>query len=437
MYKGTRHSGRTWGYKAGSISTSSFSTDGECRAIVAKCKQTFTDLGLLREADFDELRSRVAFDATKAVGARIGRGKELLASIGVPQPIIFAVPNYLLVAPKLGALLSLMRRAETGRLPVELRDLQKHLKNNGALLDARAPGAVHATPKALFHVAKDGSRTAFTPTSSFQAERLKRQSGGNQPPRAATIATAPPKPEETPAPVDTIFRCDLKPTPAQKSLLDTLFSGPTLLRSLLLKAERKPQSRHDASMFLLQHHKELQPYLVAGHRGDAVDLLKSLVIQWASRIPERIELKFSGDCALSDSNKVILPIPRLGAVTVRNESRLIEARHHSQYKPAFALAHSTHGYLIEIIFHRPFTGAPAPAAVRAREPEKRVRREPPHKRPAEERLEFGKFVSLFSALDQLRENEARIGRQFVKPDLAALEGRAVQGGLPTLGKRRK
>lgn len=447
MYKGTRHSGKTWGYKASSASTSSsFSTVTECRDIVAKCKKTFTELGLLRVADFDELGSRMAIDPTKVVGARIGRAKEHLASIGVPQRLIFATPNYLLVAPKLGALLSGMRRTYSGRLPVELRELRDHLESNSALEERVAALPV---PKVLFHVAKDGTRTAFTPTSSFQAERLKRQASGKRlsseqrqarehPPRpAVSVATASPKPVASPAPVETVFRCELKPTAAQKALLDTLFSGPILLRTLIQRADRKPRSRHDASMFLLQNRKELEPYLAKGNRADAVDFLTNLIVRWASRIPERIEVRFPAYCSLSDSNQVFLPIPRLGGLTSHNEIRLIEARHRSMYKPAFVLAHETHGYTITIVFLRRDIHAPARGPAHAQAPENRPRREPPHKQPGGAPLESDRFLSLFRALDHLRADEARIAKQFVKPDFDTLEGRAVHGGLPTLGKRRK
>ncbi|MDN7671031.1 hypothetical protein QMA69_13020 [Burkholderia pseudomallei] len=235
--------------------------------------------------------------------------------------------------------------------------------------------------------------------------------------------------------VNSIFRCDLRPSPAQKAILDSLFSGPLLLRTLLLKAAHKPQTPHEASMFLLENHKELQPYLIAGNRSESVDLLKNLILQWASRIPTLIELQFTGDCSVTPSNQVFLPIPQLGAVPVQNESRLIEARYRSHYKPTFALVHSTLGYLIEIVFvRREILPLAAPGV---REPEKPTTKKASRTEPASARLDVGRFVTLFGALDRARANETRVARNFVKPDFGALEGRAVQGGLPSLGKRRK
>jgi hypothetical protein len=440
MYKGTRHAGRAWSYSASSVRSPSFSSEEECRAIVLKCKDTFIALGLLGDEDFEQL----AFDKktvalTTAVGIRMRRGRERLEELGVPQNLIFSAPTYLLIAPKLGRLLTRMSKMPLNELPSELRGLHAHFRQNQSAFDARPRGP---QSKTLYHVTKDGKRTAFTSTSGIEIGRSRSR---NQAVPAQSYNAAQEKP---PSSVESIFRCDLKPSPAQKASLDSLFSGPLLLKALLLKAAQKPKTPQEASMFLLQHRKELQPYLDSGYRGESVDLLKKLIIQWASHIPSLIELQFSGDCSLSDTNQVFLPIPRLGTVAVHNEIRLIEARHRAQsrYKPAFALVHSTLGYLIEIVFlcrdSRPPSQLPARESEKAvqvpsRDAEKPTPKKASRTEPASGRLDVGKFVTLFGALDQRRADETRIARQFVRPDFGALEGRAVQGGLPSLGKRRK
>jgi hypothetical protein len=244
------------------------------------------------------------------------------------------------------------------------------------------------------------------------------------------------QPVETQAPlVESIFRCDLRPSPAQKTVLDSLFSGPVLLKALLSKAAQRPQTSQETSMFLLEHHEELQPYLFAGNRSESVDLLKKLIIQWAARVPSLIELQFSGDCSVSASNQVFLPIPRLGTVAIQNESRMIDARHRSHYKPAFALVHSTLGYLIEIVFVRRDSRPPPTASVF--EPQKLAQKAAPRAQLASERVGFDNFLMLFdNAVNQSLMNELRISRRFATPDFAALEGKEVPGGLPSLGKRR-
>jgi hypothetical protein len=231
--------------------------------------------------------------------------------------------------------------------------------------------------------------------------------------------------------VESVFRCDLRPSPAQKVVLDSLFSGPLLLKTLLQNAAQKPRTSLDASLFLLHHHGELEPYLYSGNRAESVDLLKNLVVQWGSRIPERIELQFSGDCSVSASNQVFLPIPRLGMVAVQNISRLIDARSGARYRPTFAVVHSSLGYLVEIVFVR--SAAAVPHAHDTAKAPKVV----PGTQSVSARFGFSSFLTLFdNRVNQGLMEELRISRRFAKPDFGALEGREVTGGLPSLGKRR-
>jgi hypothetical protein len=232
--------------------------------------------------------------------------------------------------------------------------------------------------------------------------------------------------------VESIFRCDLRPSPTQKTVLDSLFSGPLLLKTLLINAGNKPRTPLDASMFLMRHHGELEPYLYSGNRSESVDLLKNLVVQWASHIPARVELQFPGDCSVSASSQIFLPIPRFGLVNVQNPSRLIDARRGARYEPTFAVVHSSLGYLVEIVFIRSAAGH-----AHARETEKETSKAEPRIQPASGRLGFSNFLEVFdNRVNQGLMDELRISRRFAKPDFAALEGRAVMGGLPSLGKRR-
>lgn len=267
----------------------------------------------------------------------------------------------------------------------------------------------------------NGSNATKVPTKPFGIPATEHEGEKLQPTRSA--------------PLESILRCELSPSPTQKAILDSLFAGPLLLKELLLKSDRRPRGPQDASLFLLQHYRELQPYLSVNGRSKSVELLKQLILQWATRIPKLIELQFSGDCSISALDQVFLPIPRLGTVTVRNEIELSEKRQGMRYRPTFALIHSTHGYLVEIVFiprcnRTPFArparkaGKPCPGG--------------PQRRPrATDRIPFDQFVLLFDDhLNQRLMNDIRIARNFVSPDFDALEGKEVLGGLPSLGKRR-
>ncbi|WP_257829842.1 hypothetical protein [Burkholderia glumae] len=244
--------------------------------------------------------------------------------------------------------------------------------------------------------------------------------------------------------VESVFRCDLKLNFSQKAVLDALFSGPLLLKALLKQVDPKPRTSHEASTFLLRHRRELEPYLATRDRSDSVDLLSQLVIQWGSRSPTVIEIQFSDDCTISASNEIYVPIPRLGGLAVFNESRLIEARYRSRYKPSFTLVHSSLGYMIEIVFlRREETREVVPCASEQLDwrPEGGSTSASAKKRDLLEtkaqRIDVARFVALFGALDRARAAEASVGRNFVRPNFGALEGRSVQGGLPSLGKRRR
>jgi hypothetical protein len=165
MYKGTRHTGRTWSYRANVVGSASFDTDEQCRAIVSKCRDTFIPLQLLRENDFEALDfTRVSMPPARVVGYRLRRGREKLEKLGVPQRLIFAAPAFLLIAPRLGGLLARLCRKDFEDVPVELRDLYAPIRENGATIIHR-PSPLTGTT--FFHVARDGTRTAFT-SSTFR-----------------------------------------------------------------------------------------------------------------------------------------------------------------------------------------------------------------------------------------------------------------------------
>lgn len=228
----------------------------------------------------------------------------------------------------------------------------------------------------------------------------------------------------------------LKPKEAQMAMLDSMFSGPILLRQLLSKAPVKPKTSEDAALFLLQHHKELQPFLYAAQdRTKSVELLKHLILDWSVSVPELIEVEFPEDCSISASNQIFLPIPRLRTLSVKDEDELAGYRRGRQYSPSFVLIHSPWGYIVEIEFkshgRRELDNS-------TRRPTKHVAKPSlKHQREVSTRLKFDHFLMMFdSALNAQLMQELRVSRRFVTPDFDALQGREILGGLPSLGKRR-
>jgi hypothetical protein len=143
MYKGTRHTRASWSYK-GTPGISRF----ELRMLADRCKETFVPLQLLRPEDFE-----------RPIGnGRISRSRELLVGLGIPQTVIAGVPLYVLAAPLFGGLMSRMSRRPVSELPAELHSLHAHLRTKTFEAPKRGPSA---SAKTLYHVAKDGTRTAF------------------------------------------------------------------------------------------------------------------------------------------------------------------------------------------------------------------------------------------------------------------------------------
>lgn len=223
-------------------------------------------------------------------------------------------------------------------------------------------------------------------------------------------------------PSSVVLRALLKPSDAQKVTLDTLFSGPVLLQSLLKAASVWPGTQAEASRFLLENHKALQPYLYANDRSTAVELLKKLVLDWRGDATGHIELEFSHDCSISAKNEVFLPIPRLGVLPVVNVAEMEAMRKGRRYKSSFVLINSSQGYIAEIEFQisaKRHSKALAPAA------------------KTSGRIPFAQFMTMFdNALNARLMNELRISSRYVRPDFDALKGWPVQGGLPSLGKGR-
>lgn len=225
----------------------------------------------------------------------------------------------------------------------------------------------------------------------------------------------------------------LKPRESQRTVLDALFAGPLLLRKLLSAAAVKPRSAEEAALFLLMHHKELQPCLYATeNRERSVDLLKRLIVDWALNIPELIELEFPGDCSISATHQVFLPIPRLGTLPVKDEAELVEHMRGRRYSRSFVLIHSAWGYISEISF----TGRPANLTTKTpRAP--RVGHIKAGDVSQVGRIKFDHYLMMFdSEINARLMNELRVAKRFATPDFSALEGREVLGGLPSLGKRR-
>ena len=256
------------------------------------------------------------------------------------------------------------------------------------------------------------------------------------PPPLPKRATLPNHQRDTPE--SAVLHSLLKPNGKQTSVLDAMFSGPLMIRDLLQKTEQKPKTPEDASLFLLNNHRALQPYLYATDRSRSVELLKHLIAEWAISSPELIEIEFPTDCSMSAENRVYFPIPKLGMILVKDEQELRDQRRGMKYSPGFVLIHSPWGYIAEIKFARAQrrfeTEATLSAPLRKPIPKPKAQNKP---NANTGRISFDQFLFMFdNALNARLMDEIRVSKKFVTPDFDSLQGWGVAGGLPSLGKHR-
>lgn len=229
---------------------------------------------------------------------------------------------------------------------------------------------------------------------------------------------------------------DLLPAKRQGDILGALFAGPILVAKLL-RAEPKPIKWPDeASLFLLKHRLALEPYLFTQNRSQAIDLLTSLVLQWSNDPPEEFEIAFSNECSISKDQQIFLPIERLGLLTISRPEHLQSARKGAKYETAFTLLYSEGRYYVSISLKR---SHPLPLS--------RITHTASHANNQQQRssskikrrasFQFSNFLALFNnRVAQHYANELKISKQLSTVKFDSLSGRAVQGGLPSLGKRR-
>ena len=129
-------------------------------------------------------------------------------------------------------------------------------------------------------------------------------------------------------------RVKLRPTTRQREMLDTLFAGPALVADVLRSEPNSVRTPEDASFLLFRHRALLESYLSSQSRGEAVDLLKLLVLEWSTDPPEEFELSFPEDCSLSSAQQVYLPLPSLGLLEVADADRLRQLRAGNRYTPS-------------------------------------------------------------------------------------------------------
>lgn len=244
-------------------------------------------------------------------------------------------------------------------------------------------------------------------------------------------------------PREEVERIELRPTESQRAKLDALFSGPVFIRSLVAQHGEPIADRAAASLFLLKHRKELDPHLFAQNRSAAIDWLTGLVQEWSTYPPLEMALAIPPTCTISRDQDIHLSMRQFGPLTPKDKLYLERFRARRRYSNSFVLVLQDGKYHVDITFTRPWGETPQPAApkpVRAQSATRQQSPRQPVKRPAPQRyrpLPIGALLAMFdSAMNARLMADLRVSQQYSRTQFDKLEGWGVNGGLPSLGKRR-
>jgi hypothetical protein len=232
----------------------------------------------------------------------------------------------------------------------------------------------------------------------------------------------------------------LAPSLKQRKQLDELFSGPRLIAQLLREEGDPIRWPDEASFFLLKNKAKLEPFLFTQDREEAIDLLKSLVLRWSNTPPSKFGISFDSECSISATNQVFFPLQHLGALEVKEPERLREHRRGTRYKEGFSLFYTGSDFFADISFsHRPefietHTNTAERSSIRTHTRDVAKQTNPIKPAPA---FEYRDYLKIFDQrITQQLLHELKISKSLKTVRFNELSGRSVQGGLPSLGRKR-
>ncbi|MFM2057706.1 MAG: hypothetical protein RLY71_2091 [Pseudomonadota bacterium] len=140
------------------------------------------------------------------------------------------------------------------------------------------------------------------------------------------------------------------PKKEQKELLDFLFLGPKLIARLLQDTKDEILTPTDASLFILKNKSALEPYLATQNRSNAINLLKSLVLQWHTNPPDQFAIFFNHGCYINEYLEIYLPIPNLGFLEPSLPHFVDEIKRKYTYGSNYILMAYRNSYFIHATF---------------------------------------------------------------------------------------
>lgn len=189
MYKSTRHTNKTWTYAAGSLGPYVAVSEEKAQQVVTECRTSLLTLLLLNHADladFGPAPGPLAY--TRFANGRLRSGFAYLRKVGMPASIITETPNWLVIAPKLGKVLSRIRAWKETSVCPELAKIHQYLLVHGA------PAGPHSRPQfssEAYRVPKAGA-SAGTATIKNKTKTANVRAGISSSTRPPTLLNSTP-----------------------------------------------------------------------------------------------------------------------------------------------------------------------------------------------------------------------------------------------------
>lgn len=215
----------------------------------------------------------------------------------------------------------------------------------------------------------------------------------------------------------------LAPSYRQRSILDSLFSGPETLKEMLEIDRPNVNGDADLSRYLQKHRHELYKSMGAKSWEYCVDFLMDVGRKHLAEGKAAIEAGPVPDCSISSDNKVYVPLTGLNLIASNNPAGVGKIRKEwqskgMQYVSKFLLVKSNGEYHCEFALVK--TESPTSAR-------------PVGKKSGSKRA---RVMSIAKLCNLIANAELSNSRAYARVDFDDLQGQSVPGGAVELGKKR-
>ena len=225
----------------------------------------------------------------------------------------------------------------------------------------------------------------------------------------------------------------------QASRVSKVFSAPESLLEIIKQQKPSIENKLHASFFLLKNKAFLDKYIAPENRESAINLLTSLLIDWSKEAPEFVSIAFAKNCSMSLKNNRFY-VSYLGELTSTEPTAIAKALALGRYQNNFFVSKKDGSFFLDIDFelHEPKekenpilkSNKPALPIAPCSKNQNKTRKKPVA-------ISADTIIKAFDRkLDQYLKDEWKLALGYKRANFDDLKGWHVQGGAPSLGKKR-